>query len=321
MLATAPERVIERAIVVGGAGFIGSHLVRVLVESGVEVTSIDRDPRGRLDGSGAHSIQADIALGDLALTAQLAEEPVDVVFLAVGTGFVPRSLEHPWADLESNVGTVLAVLETLRQHASPPIPVIVHCSSVAVYGEARHVPMTEQHPTEPLSPYGVSKLSAERYLRLYSVIHSYPTLSLRLFSVFGPGQRKLVVHDLAERLLSGEAPLIIEGSPDVTRDYVYVGDVARCAHRLAAAAPARGEAYNVCSGVGTPLSALAEHLRELCGSRAEIHFTGTLRTGDPVRFVGDPSKAAALGARCRSDLESGLRETVAWLRQRRTARS
>jgi UDP-glucose 4-epimerase len=309
---TTGERSIAKALVLGGAGFIGSHLVEELVATGVHVTSIDRDPRRRLEHTGARSVQADVAQADRTLADILTMDDLDAVFVAVGTGLVPRSIEHPTADLENNVFPVLAVLETLRGRLAPPI--VVYFSSAAVYGEAESVPMSENHPTDPLSPYGVSKLAAERYLRLYHVIHGIPAISLRLFSVFGPGQHKLVVHDLLARLLTGEDPLVVHGAPDVARDYVYVSDVVRCAHRLAITAPSRGEAYNVCSGIDTTLSDLTRQMRIACGSDAQVRFTGSIRQGDPVRFIGDGSAARGLGARCDTDLVTGLTATIAWLR-------
>jgi UDP-glucose 4-epimerase len=306
-------RTVSAATILGGAGFIGRHLVDELVGSGVRVTSIDRDPRQRLNDSGAASIQADAATGDHALSHHFRTAEIDAVFVAVGTGLVPRSLDHPQADLQSNVLPLLASLELLRERAAPPV--VVHFSSAAVYGEARSEPMSESHPLEPLSPYGVSKLAAERYTRLYHVLYGLPTLSLRLFSVFGPGQRKLVVHDLLTRVLAGEDPLVVAGGSEVTRDYVFATDVARCAHHLAKAAPATGEAYNLCSGIGTTLRELVEAMQAACGTTAEVEFTGTVREGDPQRFVGDGSAGRALGAGCDSALRVGLAATVDWLRR------
>ncbi len=307
----AARREIARAIVVGGAGFIGSHLVHALANAGVQVTSIDRDPRGRLAGAPARSVQADVSAGDRVLTGALQDPAVDAVFVTVGTGFVPRSLEHPQADLESNVLTVLAVLEALRD--SPRPPVVVNFSSAAVYGNASLTPTAESQTPSPVSHYGISKLAGEHYARLYHRLYGIPTLSLRPFSVYGPGQRKLVVHDLLVRVLAGENPLAVRGAADVTRDYVYVADVAATALTLAANAPAEGEAYNVCSGTGTSLRVLAGELARAAGAEVDFTFSGRLRSGDPRHFVGDPSAATLLGARCRTGLTDGLRATAAWL--------
>lgn len=313
MTAAAPQRRIEKALVLGGAGFIGGYLVRELVGSGVAVISVDRDPRRRLAGTGAQSVQADISAADPVLGQHLADAASDVIFVLIGTGFVPRSLENPIADLVSNVEPLLLVLEAARRRRAPPL--VVYLSSMAVYGEARELPMNERHSTAPLSPYGVSKLAAEQYLRLYRRMYGVPGIALRLFSVFGPGQRKLVIYDLLARLMAGEDPLAISGDPDVMRDYVYVGDVARCAHRLARLAPADGEPYNICSGTGTTLQSLAEKLRSACGSSASITFTGGVRSGDPRHVIGDPSAAAVLGARCDAELGAGLKEITTWLRR------
>jgi UDP-glucose 4-epimerase len=311
---TGAGRQINTAVTVGGAGFIGGYIVRELVARGVVVTSIDRNPRDRLNGTGATSVQADIEIGARVLLEQLADPELDAVFLAVGTGFVPRSLDHPHADLENNVSTVLAVLEAVRTSGAKP-PVIVHVSSAAVYGNAHRLPMSESHPTEPLSPYGVSKLAAEEYLRLYHRVYGIPTLSMRPFSVFGPGQSKLVVHDLLVRLLAGEDPLLVKGSANVERDYVYVGDVAQAAYQLAAEAPGEGESYNVSTGRATSLGDLVELLKTASGSDATVRFTEHVRKGDPVGLLGDPARALALGVRCEADLKSGLDATARWLTQ------
>jgi UDP-glucose 4-epimerase len=174
--------------------------------------------------------------------------------------------------------------------------------------------MDEEHPLAPVSPYGISKLAAEQYVRLYARDRGLPALTVRPFSLYGPGQRKLVVHDLMLRLLEGERPLTVAGRGDVTRDLVYVEDAARAVVQLARAAPAAGEAYNLSSGRGTRLDELAAVIAGLDGNGVEIAFTGELRAGDPLHWQGDPGRAAALGATCATDLAEGLRRTYAWVR-------
>ncbi len=166
----------------------------------------------------------------------------------------------------------------------------------------------------PLSPYGVSKLAAEHYVRLYTHLYGLATFAVRPFSLYGPRQRKLVVHDLIVRVLGGEDPLTLAAAPDVSRDFVFVRDGARAIVALARSAPALGEAYNVASGRSTTLAELADAVVAACGASADVEFTGTVRAGDPVHWAADASRAAALDVRCDTSLEEGLRATVEWLR-------
>jgi UDP-glucose 4-epimerase len=301
-------RRLTSALVVGGQGFFGRWLVAELLAQGARVTVLD--PAGGEAAAGVRVVQEDVEAADVA--SLLAGDGVDAVFQLAGTPDVPRSLAEPLADLRANAATTLAVLEDARRAATTPLVAFV--SSAAVYGDARSVPMDEDHPLEPVSPYGVSKLAAERYVALYARLHALRTFSVRPFSLYGPGQRKLVVHDMLVRLLAGESPLVVRGSPDVTRDFVYVADAARALARLASAAPAAGEAYNIASGSGIRLGDLAKALVRAAGVDVQVEFTGNVRSGDPLRWEGDPGRAAQLGARVKTPLDEGLRRTLEWLR-------
>jgi UDP-glucose 4-epimerase len=306
-------RELRSALVLGGAGFLGRWVLGALLEIGTQVVSLDRDPRGRLLDLDVESLQGEVASGNRLLPDLVAERTFDLVVHAVGTASVPPSLEHPLDDLNSNAGTTLAVLETLAALDPPPLLVLV--SSAAVYGDSVRLPIDEDHPLDPVSPYGVSKLAAERYVRLYTRLHGLPALSVRPFSLYGPGQRKLVVHDLLTRLEAGEDPLVVRGRPDVTRDFVFVEDAARGVVTIGRRAPAQGEPYNLSSGRGTSLGELAAALVQATGRRVEVRFTGDVRPGDPLRWEGDQRRSAALGARCDMPLAEGLRRTVAWFRE------
>jgi UDP-glucose 4-epimerase len=307
------ERRVRSALVLGGAGFLGRWLIEALLADGVRIVSLDRAPRGRLRDLEVESLQGDVASGDHVLPDLLAQRGFDLVVHAIGTGSVPRSLEHPLGDLASNVTTTLTVLEALAGLPSPPL--LVHASSAAVYGDSVRLPMDEDHPLEPVSPYGISKLAAEHYVRLYARLHQLPALSVRPFSLYGPGQRKLVVYDLLARLEAGEDPLVVRGDPEVTRDLVYAGDAARAVVQLARRAPGRGEPYNVSSGHGTRLGDLVAGLVSATGLTTLVRFTGEVRAGDPLRWEGDARRAAALGAVAGTPLADGLARTVEWYRR------
>ena len=303
-------RSIGRALVVGGAGFVGSWLVEALLEESIETIVLDRmSTQSREPVAGADVIVDDVLHADL--SALLDDREVDVVFHLAGTASVPPSLVRPIDDLERNAVTTLAVLEGARHARRSPL--VGFISSAAVYGEGRHMPMTEDHPLEPVSPYGISKLAAETYVHLYSQLYELPTFSVRPFSLYGPRQRKLVVYDLLCRAVDGEDPLVVLGSPEVSRDFVYIADCARALLVLARRAPARGEAYNVASGVGTPLGVLVPAILTAVGIDAGVDFTGSVRPGDPVRWEGDPGRARALGAAFDTPLDDGLRRTAEWL--------
>ncbi len=301
-------RGLTSALVVGGAGFFGSWLVEALLAEGIDTLVVDE--RNRPDAvAPAPLLVGEVTELDLVRT--IADRKVDVVFQLAGTGLVPLSLEHPIDDLLRNARTTLAVLEAARRCPQPPL--VGYVSSAAVYGEGRTMPMTEDHPLEPVSPYGISKLAAEKYVALYAKVYGTPTFSIRPFSLYGPRQRKLVVYDLLVRALAGEGPLVVEAAPDVSRDFVFVEDAARAFLLLARAAPAAGEAYNIASGRPTTLSELTDRLLAAAGQPGPAVFTGTLRPGDPRRWDGDGGRAAALGATCDTPLEVGLAQTVDWL--------
>jgi UDP-glucose 4-epimerase len=232
---------------------------------------------------------------------------------------VPRSVEAPIENLRATVVTTVRVLEELRSLPAPPS--FLYVSSAAIYGDARELPITEDHPLLPVSPYGAARVAAEQYVRLYSQAFGMRTLSVRPFSVYGPGQRKQVVFDVLRRALGPGDRLAVHGPPDVSRDFVYVRDVAEAVVQLMSRAPGCGEPYNLASGREVTLRELAETIAEVAGSKKRLEFDPVLRAGDPRRWAGDGSRAAALGVTLSTPLREGLRETAEWIRREQAPRS
>lgn len=303
-------RRLDNALVLGGGGFLGSWLVRALLSHGASVVAVDRPGAVAVGGSnGVEAIEGDVLAMDL--VGLLDGGRFDALFHLANASFVPPSLEDPAGDLRANAATTIAVLEALRSVPDPPV--IAFASSAAVYGTGRVFPMTEDHPLEPVSPYGVSKLAAENYIAQYHRLYGVPGISFRIFSLYGPGQRKQVVYDWMQRLRGGERPLRVAGRADVSRDLVFVEDAAECFLEVTRRAPATGEAYNVASGDAVTLGDLVERAARALGVPAEAEFAGEVRRGDPYRWQGDNSRARALGVDFPTGLDEGLKRTADWL--------
>jgi UDP-glucose 4-epimerase len=301
------KRRVRRACVLGGGGFIGRWVVAALRERGVHVT---------VAGRGGPYDDADWVGGDLgtgAFARVLRDRGIDAVFDFAGYADPPRSFDEPLDTLEENTAATVRRLEALQQ--VPQDAIYVYASSAAVYGSEGEVPLREECEPAPLSPYAVSKLAGEQYVAQYHRAHGLPAIALRMFSVYGPGQRKQVVYDLICRALSDDAALEVFSPPEVTRDFVYVRDVAEAAAALAERAPACGEIYNVASGRETSMRELATTIVGAAGLDKQIEFGGEVRPGSAVRNYGSIERMRELGVEPATSLEQGIGETVDWVRQ------
>ena len=304
-----------KALVTGGAGFIGSNIVKLLVEEGHSVVVLDNLSSGyrcNLDPfPQVEFIEGDV--GDEATVAR-AMQGVDVVFhLAASVGNL-RSIENPILDSEVNVIGTLRVLEAAR---SAGVRKIVFSSSAGIFGELKTLPIKEDHPVEPDSPYGASKLAAEKLCLAYSKLYDMDAVCLRYFNVYGLNQRYdaygNVIPILAHRLLHG-LPLIVFGDGEQTRDFVDAHDVALANYKAALSNSVSG-AFNIASGTRITINRLAELMCEVSGIQATIEH-GPPRKGDVRHSLADISAAGdAFGYEPIVGLEEGLTEYVAWARK------
>ena len=299
-----------RAIVTGGAGFIGSHVVDALVARGDEVAVID---------SLVHGTKENVAVGAV-LHVRDIREPVDDVFDQVrpeavlhlaAQADVRVSVERPVDDAEVNVVGSVRILEAARRHGAQ---VVFASTGGAIYGECEE-PAREDSPCEPLSPYGTAKLAAEEYLRSYNRLYGTRHIALRYGNVYGPRQdphgEAGVVAIFLGALARGEQARIF-GDGLQTRDYVYVGDVARA---TITALGNEGGVFNVGTGRETSVVELYELCARVAGKDAPAEHVPA-RLGELQRSFLDPTRAAdVLRFTAMVELEDGLRATWDWVQQ------
>jgi len=308
----------RRVLVTGGAGFIGSHVCEAFAAEGWAVTALDDLSSGRRENlpAGIELVVADIR------SAEAAD-------LVRGGGFevishhaaqidVRVSVDRPDYDASINIMGLLNLLEAAVEGG---VRRFVYISSGGVvYGEPDDLPVAEIAPKQPLSPYGVSKLTGEHYLHFYRQIHGLESVSLRYSNVFGPRQdphgEAGVVAIFGRAILEGR-PLNLFGDGEQTRDYVYVGDVAQAnvlASRIdiSAAAGMDDVAFNVGTGVETSVNELASALMKVAGREVPV-ARADARPGELLRSCLDTSKLEALGWQPAGGLEDGLGATYAWI--------
>ncbi len=297
-----------RAVVTGGAGFIGSHVVEALLARGDEVHVVDNLATGRRENVPAQATlhERDIREPLEGLFAELAPE---ACFHLAAQADVRVSVERPDFDAEVNVIGTIRVLEAAR---ATDTPIVFSSTGGAIYGECVR-PALEGDPRRPLAPYGTSKLAGEEYLATYNRLHGARHVALRFGNVYGPRQdphgEAGVVSIFLSRLRDGE-PARIFGDGSQTRDYVYVGDVARA---TLAALSAGGGVFNVGTGIETSVVELYEACQEAAGRRAEA-VLAPARLGELQRSVLDPALARErLGWQPQHGLAEGLRATWEWV--------
>jgi len=306
---------IQKALITGGAGFIGSHLVDALLRQGTRVTVIDNLTTGKRENLPAAGPGLDFHEGDIRDQALLRRlmDGVEVVFHQAALVSVPLSVAQPLASADINEMGTLAVLEAARQAGCRRV---VLASSSAVYGDDAALPKREAMPLRPLSPYAVQKMVGEYYAGLYSSLYGLETACLRYFNVFGPRQDPSspysgVISIFMNRAVAGRAP-VIYGDGEQTRDFVYVGDVVAANLGAATARDAAGRTFNIGTGRTITINRLWQRVAELAGIDLVPEYQAA-RDGDILHSVAAIEAARRhLGFTPAVPFEDGLADTYRW---------
>lgn len=306
-----------RALITGGAGFIGSHIAERLLEEGHQVRILDNLTTGKLSNLAAFAKDIEFVEADVRDAPQLDFHAAgcEVIFHEAAIVSVPYSVEHPQETHDVNLQGTINVLEAARRRG---VKRVVFASSAAIYGEEPTLPKTETMAPSPLSPYGVEKIASEYYLQTFSKLFGVETVALRYFNVFGPRQDPTsaysgVISIFVDRALKGERPKIF-GDGTQCRDFVYVASVADANFRAATASGVSGRSYNVGCGERTTLNALWKMVSSIAGTDATPIYAEP-RAGDIRESVADIARARAeLGYDPNVGVEEGLRRLIAHLR-------
>jgi UDP-glucose 4-epimerase len=304
-----------KAVVTGGAGFIGSNLVDALLERGDEVVIVDDISTGKRENiaqalaGGARLVEADIRDGQ-ALIDLFAEVQPEVVFHLAAQIDVRKSMADTALDATINVVGTINVLEAAKRAGARRV--VNSSTGGAIYGEGKVIPAPEDHPAEPEAPYGQSKFAAEGYLELYRRLHGLSTVSLRYGNVYGPRQDPLgeagVIAIFCGKLIAGETPTVF-GDGLQTRDYVYVGDVVEA--NLAAAESDASGAFNIGTAHEGSVLDLVEGLAQISGRDFQAELAPE-RPGEVRHIAIDYTRAReTFGWEPKVDLREGLERTLA----------
>ncbi len=306
----------------GGAGFIGSHLVDRLIKEKCHVTVIDDLSTGTRANLTERTRSKHLRFlhSSILDTAQLnqAMKGIERVFHEAAIVSPEYATQNPIQTANVNVQGTLNLLEAARQL---DLEHLTYASSAAVYGSYETMPITEQAPTTPLSPYGASKLSGEHFVKAYHETYGLKTTTLRYFNVYGPRQVQNpysgVITIFLQRLHAGRA-LEVQGDGEQTRDFIYVSEVAEANLLAASSTEAAGQVFNIATGIPTSINQLIDMLRSILGLRVAKKRISA-RPGDIRYSFGDPRKAKEiLGFKPKITFRDGLERYISWLKLTRS---
>jgi nucleoside-diphosphate-sugar epimerase len=310
-----------KAIVTGGAGFIGSHIVDSLIDRDIETYVIDNLTTGSLDNLAQHANRKliHIVRGDIKDIHKLIPEitDVDIFFHQAAIASVVASIENPLFINDVNVTSTLKVMDYCIKHG---IKRFVFASSAAVYGAVGNVAVSEDLPCRPETPYGASKLACENYLQAYHSTYGLETVMLRYFNVYGPRQAytesSVVINNFTNKLVNNETP-VVYGDGLQSRDFIHVSDIVQANMAVLEKTNIAGESFNIASGNSYSINEILHIIKQITGTEYIQHKYAAARKGD-VRFGKASIKKATdkLGYMPKMSLHEGLKQFVGFIRNK-----
>lgn len=301
----------DMVLITGASGFLGGHVSRCFAECGWRVVGVDpASPREQADFATYHSL----VLPSPEFREVLRHYEPKLLIHCAGRASVPQSMSDPAGDFHSSVALTFELLNDIRVES--PACGFLFLSSAAIYGNPVSLPVREDHPSAPLSPYGFHKLQCEQLCAEFAVVYGMRTASARIFSAYGEGLRRQVVWDICAKALGG-GPLRLQGTGKESRDLIHAADVAKGLHAIANAAPMRGETYNLASGREVTIAQLAAMILSSLGVDKPVNFDGQVPPGTPLNWRADVGRIASLGFRPAISLEQGAGAVAAWCKAER----
>lgn len=300
----------KRVYITGVCGFLGRHIARGYHAAGFRVAGCDMVSPGSAAVDFVHDYH-ELGLPSSRVGEILRDLQPNVLVHCAGRASVPRSLVEPLDDFHANAVVVVDLLDLIRRHS--PTTKFVLLSSAAVYGNPTGLPISEDASVRPISPYGFHKRQAELACEEYHRVHGLKTVSMRIFSAYGPGLARQVVWDII-RKCEQDREVILAGTGEESRDFIHAADVAAAALRVAEAGLHHGDVVNVASGQETRIGDLAASIMAAMGIDKAIRFSGQEAVGMPTRWQACISRLRDLGHTPRWPLHEGVRDCVAWAR-------
>lgn len=313
---------LPKIVVTGGAGFIGSHIAEALAKDyqviifdnldGYYSPELKKENLTQLqEGGDVTFVNGDIT--DLGQVRRVITSDVKFVFHEAAQPGVRVSVDDPFKPNNVNISGTLNVL---KASLDAGVERVINASSSSIYGKVQYLPFDEKHPAQPVSAYGVSKLAAEHYCRIFYEVHGLPTVSLRYFTVYGPRMRPdLAISIFTRRMLKNE-PITIFGDGSKTRDFTYIDDIVTANTSLLRTDRVDGKALNVGGGSRITIADLAAKLKEKTGSNSNVIYAQSQK-GDAEHTLADTKLAKELiGYVPTTSIDQGLDRYIGWARNR-----